>query len=604
MCGIAGIIALGNGAPRVDATELDRMRDAMIPRGPDGCGSWVSADGVVGLGHRRLAIIDLSEGGAQPMHDAETGCTIAFNGEIYNFQEIRRDLEARGHRFRSTSDTEVLLKAYAAFGEDMLPRLRGMFAFCIWDPRKRKALLARDPLGIKPLYVAEHSGTVRFASQVKAILAGGGPVDRTRDLAARTGFFIWGSIPEPHTLYRGIRMLPAGTCAWVGDRGLERPHVYFDLQEEVAAGEAAGARPIERGRWLEELRAALARSVAAHLIADVPVGVFLSAGIDSTTIAALAREARPSESTRTLTLAYTEFKGKLLDESPLAEEVARLIGADHRTVAITGADFEGELASVLHAMDQPTVDAVNTYFVTKAAREAGLKVVLSGVGGDELFGGYAYYRRIPQMLRWLKLPGAVPGLGAGMRMLGAPIAERLGQAKAASLLEYGGAVPTAYLLNRALHMPWEVSRLMDPAEAKQGLAELDTAGRMQATVAGIQDPQLQLCALDLVWYMRNQLLRDSDWASMAHSLELRTPLVDAWLLRDVIRLRAGGMRIAKSEVSRAVDTRIHALLASRPKTGFYIPVGQWMPKELRDAAGRGNPYRQWARFVLEKSPTA
>jgi asparagine synthase (glutamine-hydrolysing) len=422
--------------------------------------------------------------------------------------------------------------------------------------------------------VAEHAGTVRFASQVKAILAGGGPVDRTRDLAARAGFFIWGSIPEPHTLYRGIRMLPAGTCAWVGERGLERPHVYFDLTDEVAAGEAAGARPVARERWLEELRAVL------------------------------AREARPSESTRTLTLAYTEFKGKLLDESPLAEDVARLIGADHRTVAITGADFEGELASVLHAMDQPTVDAVNTYFVTKAAREAGLKVVLSGVGGDELFGGYAYYKRIPQMLRWLKLPGAVPGLGAGMRMLGAPVAERLGQAKAASLLEYGGAVPTAYMLNRALHMPWEVSRLMDPAEAKQGLAELDTAGRMQATVAGIEDPQLQLCALDLVWYMRNQLLRDSDWASMAHSLELRTPLVDAWLLRDVIRLRAGGMRIAKAEVSRAVDPRIHALLASRPKTGFYIPVGQWMPKELRDAAGRGNPYRQWARYVLEKSPTA
>ncbi|MFM9170235.1 MAG: asparagine synthetase B family protein, partial [Phycisphaerales bacterium] len=201
MCGIAGIIALGQSAPRVDAAELDRMRDAMFPRGPDGCGSWVSPDGGVGLGHRRLAIIDLSEGGAQPMHDAETGCTIAFNGEIYNFQEIRRDLESRGHRFRSTSDTEVLLRAYAAFGEDMLPKLRGMFAFCLWDPRRRKALLARDPLGIKPLYVAEHAGTVRFASQVKAILAGGGPVDRTRDLAARAGFYVWGNIPEPHTLY-------------------------------------------------------------------------------------------------------------------------------------------------------------------------------------------------------------------------------------------------------------------------------------------------------------------------------------------------------------------------------------------------------------------
>ena len=598
MCGIAGIFRRQPTDVVALRDELVRVHDAMAPRGPDGCGIWISDDGLVGLAHRRLAIQDLSDAGAQPMVDEATGCRISYNGEIYNGAELRGDLESRGHRFRSTSDTEVLLRAYMEHGESMLPMLRGMFAFCIWDPRSCGVLLARDPLGIKPLYYAADEHAVRVASQVKALLAGGGVSDVRSSAAGRAGFYLWGHVPEPYTLYRGIKMLPAGTCAWVHGGRLGKPRKYFDLTATIAQGEAAAGaeRPLDSGH--RELRDALARSVGCHLISDVPVGVFLSAGVDSTAIASLVRDCKPVDAVRTLTVAFDEYRGSEHDESELAGRLAGVIGTRHSTVSMTSTDFEAHIGHVLSSMDQPTIDGVNTYFVVKAAREAGLKVVLSGVGGDELFGGYGYYTKIRALRRWSRFPSAVPGLGAALRVLGAPLAEVLGKPKGASVVELSRDVASTYLLFRGLMLPWELPSVMDPDEAREGLAELDVLGSLRQAISGISDVSLQLCALDLTFYLRNQLLRDSDWASMAHSVELRTPLVDAWLLRDIMRLRAAGLHATKADFCEAVNPKVHEVLRNRPKTGFSIPVTQWMPQELRDRAGRGNPYRQWARHVI------
>jgi asparagine synthase (glutamine-hydrolysing) len=598
MCGIAGILASATSAAPVDTDELIRTRDAMAPRGPDGLGLWLSDDRRVGLAHRRLAILDLSDAGSQPMLDADTGCCITYNGEIYNCREVREALEVKGHRFRSTSDTEVLLRAYIEHGQDMLPLLRGMFAFCIWDPRTQRALLARDPLGIKPLYVAADGMTVRFASQVKALLAGGDVKDLRPDPAARVGFYLWGSVPEPHTLYRGIRMLPAGTSAWVIDGRMEAPRAYFDVTAEIARGEHGRVRPEPPADARQQLRQALARSVSCHRVSDVPVGVFLSAGIDSTAIASLTCEAHSAARVRTLTIAFDEYRGTPHDESALAEQVAGLIRSDHSTVRVAGEQFRAQVDHALAAMDQPTIDGLNTYFVVKAARECGLKVVLSGVGGDELFGGYSYYRRVPRLLRRLRTLARLPGVGRATRSLARSIAQMVGKPKAASILEMSRDTTSAYLLCRGLMLPWELPQVMDHEELRQGLSELGTFDAMRKSIAGITDVRLQLCALDFNWYLRNQLLRDSDWASMAHSVELRTPLVDAWLLRDLMRLHAQGLRPSKQDFASAVNPQIAALLSSRPKTGFSIPVAEWMPERLRVHGGRANPSRVWARHVL------
>lgn len=283
MCGIAGIFAYGDKAPPIDPAELRRVRDRMAARGPDGAGEWLSPDGRVGLAHRRLAIIDLSEAGAQPMVDPATGNVIVFNGEIYNYRALRRELEARGAVFRSQSDTEVLLALYRCFGPGMLPKLRGVYAFALWDAKEQGLFLARDPFGIKPLYYADDGRTLRFASQVKALLAGGG-VDTTPDPAGHVGFFLWGHVPEPFTLYRGIQALPAGTALWVARDGQRRLHLFFDLPRELANTSADGTPPKSWAEARERLREALLDSVRHHLVAHVPVGVFLSAGKDSATV--------------------------------------------------------------------------------------------------------------------------------------------------------------------------------------------------------------------------------------------------------------------------------------------------------------------------------
>jgi asparagine synthase (glutamine-hydrolysing) len=601
MCGIAGTFAYIPGTEPVDRAELDRTRDAMVSRGPDGFGSWYSADGRVGLAHRRLAIIDLSDGGAQPMVDQETGCVIAFNGEIYNFRELRATLEAKGHRFRSESDTEVLLRCYleqslSGDGAEMLTNLRGMFALAIWDPRRMGMLLARDQLGIKPLYMANDGRTLRFASQVKALRTGGGPVDLTPDPAGQVGFFLWGYVPDPFTSYVGIRALPAGTSVWVDASGASGPRPYWDLRTEIA-GSRERAMGLGEADALASLRDVLVDSVSHHLVSDVPVGVFLSAGIDSTAVASLAAMACPGERVRTLTLAFREFESTPQDESPLANKIAALIGAEHRTIRVQSEDFESSIESALKSMDQPTVDGVNTYFVSSAARKAGLKVVLSGLGGDELFRGYRLFRTIPDQLALTRSLAAVPGLGRGLRMALAPVFGALGKPKAAGIVEFGSDVAAAYMLQRALMMPWELSLVLDQEVVERGLERLDPIGRLNRQIEGIDEVQAQISALEMSCYMRDQLLRDADWASMAHSIELRVPLVDSCLVRNVVRLRAQGVACSKLQLSRAANPAANALIESRPKTGFSIPVSRWMQTLGVMPSVPGHPMRSWACFV-------
>lgn len=587
MCGLVAIFDYLQDASGVDRGELLAVRDAMQARGPDGAGLWISPDRRVGLGHRRLSLLDLSAAGTQPMANEDGSLQIVFNGEIYNYRELRATLEAKGARFRSHSDTEVLLHLYADRGVEMVRALLGMYAFAIWDARRRRLFAARDPLGIKPLYYSDDGKTVRLASQVKALLAAG-RVATEHDPAAEVGFLLLGYVPEPFTTYRAIHALPAGAYLIAQQEAPILVNRFCSIEDELAA---AAGRDDALGTAGERLRAALSDSVKRHLIADVPVGVFLSAGLDSAVITALAAEA-PGVNLNTITLGFAEFRGTPRDETRLAAVVAANYRTLHRTRWVARREFNEQRDHILRSMDQPSIDGVNTYFVAKAAHEAGLKATLSGVGGDELFGGYPSFVQVPKIAT---LPGGryLGSFRRALRIFSAPVLSRLISPKYAGLLEYAGTWSGAYLLRRALFMPWEISHVLEPAVAREGWERLDIARRLEGTVRLIDSPPLRVSALEMIWYMRNQLLRDSDWAGMAHSVEIRTPLADLEVLRAVSPLLAAGrLSSGKRCLATLPSQPLPPSVSERRKTGFATPVDEWSSDIDCRNAGRG--LRGWA----------
>jgi asparagine synthase (glutamine-hydrolysing) len=598
MCGIAGIVAYRPEAPPVDLEELLTVRDAMAMRGPDGAGHWTSKDGRVGLAHRRLAVIDLSPGGAQPMVTADGRLCITFNGEIYNYRALRKDLSDKGYRFQSTSDTEVLLALFRDRGPDMVHALRGMYALAIWDEETQSLFLARDPFGIKPLYFADDGKTVRFASQVKALLKFRG-IDASPSAAGHVGFYLWGHVPEPHTLFRGIAPLPAGCTMVVNRSGCARPKAFFSIAEEFAEAREKDS-PASYSDAIALVHEALRESLQHHLVSDVPVGVFLSSGLDSTTITALAAEAGHVSQLHTITLGFNEYRGTPNDEVPMAELVAACYGTSHQTTWVSSTDFEASLQKMLAAMDQPSIDGVNTYFVSRAAAASGMKVALSGVGGDELFAGYPSFKDLPRIVALFGIGSSFPRASRAFRMMSAPLLNRLTSPKLAGMFEYGGTYAGAYLLRRGMFMPWELPLVLDPDLVREGWRNLQTLLRLEETIRGIESPTMKVAALELCWYMRNQLLRDSDWAGMAHSVEIRVPFVDIPLFRAVARV-LGKHGIVKTAVARAPVHPLPRPLLEKRKTGFSIPVREWL-RPSRFAKPRQRGLRAWAQLLNPPLP--
>ena len=543
----------------------------------------------VGLAHRRLSIIDPSAGAAQPMVFDGGRLVTTFNGEIYNFRDLRRELEAAGRCFRTASDTEVLLHLYDREGPGMVGRLRGMFAFAVWDAARRGVFLARDGFGIKPLYYADTGGVLRFASQVKALLAGGG-IDTAPCAAGRAGFFVWGYAPEPWTFFEHIRCLPAGCTLWVDGAGARPPARHFDVAAELArAAEAppAGAAPA--------LRDAVQDTVRRHLVADVPVGAFLSAGRDSATVVAHAAECL-TDPLQTVTLVFDEFAGGRHDEGPHARQIVARYATRHRARRVTEQDFLDARDRLRRAMDQPSIDGVNTWFVSRAAAETGLKVALSGVGGDELFGGYRSFSDIPRAVGLLGPLRRLRRVGVFARRLCAPVVGAVASPKYASLIEYGTSWADAYLLSRALFMPWELPSVMDPDMAREGWRAVDAERRARPRRDRLKTPRAKVCALELVWYLRNQLLRDSDWAGMAHGLAIRTPLVDTCFFRRIAPLLVAAVPPGKRDFAATPAVPLPRGVLERRKTGFAVPMHAWRLRPGEPAWTRG--MRGWARSIV------
>lgn len=589
MCGIAGYFGVGS-SDFPDSYLQEKVLGTLKERGPDGSGIWCHAHNRAVLLHHRLAIQDLSDAGAQPMHSSDGGLVIAFNGEIYNVDELRSLVS--DYPFRGTSDTEVILALYQKFGRDLLRLLRGMFAFALWDERNQALFLARDPYGIKPLYLAETPNGIWFASQVRSLLQVP-HVDLSPKAAGHAGFFLWGSVPEPYTLYQGIRSLRSGHSLWL-KRGSEPEYYQF----ASIAKSLAKTLPLPTGESpTSRLQSALHDSVSAHFISDIPVAVFLSAGLDSSTILGIAADKFSPERLKALTLGFDAYKGTSSDETRGAAQVAACYGVPHQIEMIDRFDFEAESARFLQAMDQPSIDGINTYFVARMAKEKGFKVALSGIGGDELFGGYGSFRQIPQMVHVVSAIRVSRRFGGVIRRHAERFLSEITSPKYAGVLEYGSSIEGAYLLRRSLFMPWELPSVLDADLAAAGLEELEEYDfeRKELESLKMLPMHLQICFLESTRYMRNQLLRDADWAGMAHSVEIRTPFVDQFLLKKVAPLVASSCVPTKLAMAKTPKKALPATILYRKKTGFSVPVREWLSESIAGKPERG--LRSWAKFI-------
>jgi asparagine synthase (glutamine-hydrolysing) len=579
------------------------MTAAMRHRGPDGEGFLTGEARAPGLalGARRLSIIDLS-GGDQPIWNETRDVAVIFNGEIYNYRELRDRLALSGHRFATHSDTEMLVHVWEEWGEECLQELRGMFAFALLDLRERFAsapilFLARDPLGIKPLYYTQTPEGFAFASEVRALLASG-MVPKRLSQDALTAYLLFGSVSDPVTLLEGVFSLPPGhrMLLYLPDRRrIPRARPWWDPAHSPAARDTKKPRDLPAAA--SQLRPLLDDAVRAHLIADVPVGLFLSSGIDSTAIAALAARAQAGIRSFTLT-----FPGTSFDEAALASLVANRCGTQHTEVPLDGQALLARLDEAVNGLDQPTMDGINTYLVSWAARQVGLKVALSGLGGDELFAGYSTFADTPRLARIMQIARFVP---ASLRRLSAPVLTKLLESglrgrqtgpaaarKAAAAWTCPDALPHAYFFARALFPPGQLQHLVEPrfrpsSVSADGVTLEPTWLGWLERVAGevhAQEPVAAIAWLEMRTYMASTLLRDTDSVSMANSLEVRVPLLDTPLvefvtaLPEAVRRRAGAQKALLTE--SLGDLLPPEILQQRKRT-FTLPWEEWLRGPLR-----------------------
>jgi len=584
MCGICGVIS---GDPRQAEPAVQRMMRAMIHRGPDDEGSVTLPLGepesgpVASLGFRRLSIIDLSLAGHQPMVNSSTGDWLVFNGEVYNFRALKAELTGSGVIFRGSSDTEVVLHALSRWKEAALPKLQGMFALAFYDSVERRLLLARDPLGIKPLYVAELPDRLVFASEIKGLRASG-LVPSDPDVAGIAGMLAYGAVQSPRTVFQHIRSFPAGSYQWVNagaatGRPRSAPRRYWSFPEQpVTPPPAAAAAEVSR---------LLREAVRRHLIADVPVGVLLSAGIDSTVLAAYAREHS------TNLTAFTVGFGSLTldDESAPAAATAAALGIRHVSVDIDPSTLPSIWRDWLTTLDSPSVDGFNTRLVSRRLAQEGVIVGLSGLGADELFGGYPSFRRAP---RWSQLVQSFklvpPHMRSGLIAQLGTLDGRTGAfEKLADLVASDGSVASITRAMRRTLSDRRLAALKLPA-ARVGLAAdyLERPGPARQEPSPNGDAFNTVSRMELVHYMGDTLLRDTDANSMQHALEVRVPFLDLPLVNYVSAL-PGGLKQPSGEPPKALlreacQSVLPEAIANRPKTGFTLPIGAWMRRSVRE----------------------
>ena len=603
MCGIFGVASCGSLLP---CDFLPKAARSLAHRGPDDSGTILlnAADQEIGFAHTRLSIIDLSPLGHQPMRDPVTGSWIVFNGEIYNFRELRKELEAAGVEFKSHSDTEVILAAYRVWGESCLTRLGGMFAFALWDAPRKRLLLARDPMGVKPLYYHQSNQNFIFASEVRTLLQTG-LVPRKADPTGVLSYLAFGSVYEPWTIVEGVMSVPPGHVLTV-ENGSVSSREYWNPVQASSRGhsDASSGNGIATA---DQLPAILRDAVLSHLVSDVPVGVFLSGGIDSSALVAILSQNGVRANTFSLVFQEEEF-----NEGQYSREVARRFGTEHLEIPVSQQDTLAVLPEALCAMDQPTIDGINTYLVSAKTRAAAVKVALTGLGADEMFAGYSNFRRVPKMEMFSKRFGRLPRLAR--RPLSASVALFAGKddrnRKLAQLATDHDSIVHPYFLVRMLFGAAEREVLFGDCRfgestsgARPGDSERALEGVLRESIArsSTLDPINRVSYLESHWYMRNTLLRDSDFMSMAHGLELRVPFLDRTLVEACFRI-SGDKKLQgdmpKSLLLASLGVELPREIVNRPKRGFTLPFERWLRGEMRPVVEDAVLKSDWDRTSI------
>ncbi len=565
MCGITGIARFKN---RDECTEKVRiMNNHIAHRGPDAEGIW-SHDFCV-LGHRRLSIIDTSAAGNQPFHSEDRSLTVVFNGEIYNYLELRKELEST-HTFTTQTDTEVILAAYAKWGIDCVEHFFGMFAFALWDEKQSQLLIARDRLGVKPLYYSETEQGFVFASEIRAILSTGW-IERRIDANAAADYLRYQTVHAPHTIIEGVYMLMPGHRMVVDAKGI-RTERWWDLTDNRVRLDGSESKESIHKHINELLRS----SVELRMRADVPFGAFLSGGIDSSIVVGLMSRIS-SHPVNTFSITFNE---QAYDESPYSELIAKRFNTKHTAIQLSANHFLQMVPEALQAMDHPSGDGPNTYVVSKATREAGVKMALSGLGGDEVFAGYDVFRRMKALetKQWLNsLPVAIrKNMGALVRAVKPSAAS---EKIAAALGQERIDLAHFYPLTRQVLYESEVNRLLKQRPLERNCVEL-----LSQAVSGIRMPTLsKVSVLEMSTYMQNVLLRDADQMSMAHALEIRVPFLDHRLIEFVLGVsdKHKFPHTPKELLTESVGDLIPREIIDRPKMGFTFPWAVWMRSELK-----------------------
>lgn len=576
MCGIVGKINFDRAEP-VSSVLLRQMMDRMKHRGPDGSGTFVA--GFIGLGHRRLSIIDLDTGG-QPLANEDETVWVVYNGEIYNFVELRTELQARGHIFRTTTDTEVIVHLYEELGEQCVTRLRGMFAFALWDERTQLLLLARDRVGIKPLYYATSSKSLIFASEIKSLLVD--PcVSREVNLRAIDRFITYHYLPGNETLFLGIYKLDPGFVLTVRD-GVINKKRYWDLEFHASPDRKSFKEAVD------ELRVLLRRTVRDHMISDVPVGVLLSGGVDSTGILRYAVE-HSDRPLHTFTVGFAD--AAIPDERPFARLAAKTFRTVHHEITFGAQDFADIMPSYVWHIEEPIFEppAIALYLVSRLAQQSCVKVLLSGEGGDEAFGGYQNYRNL------LVLEKLKRALGPGRKALriGLQLAGRVGSSRAAKYSQLVDIPLSDYYLSRTSTPFSPFNSLKATLYTPDFQLEVAKGGESRGSIMSLLDKKYgsaldQMLYVDTKTWLPDDLLLKADKMTMATSVELRVPLLDSRILEFAASLpgeyKVYGLttkRILKAALAQSVPKAI----LSRRKTGFPVPYDKWLRNELRDFVG-------------------
>jgi asparagine synthase (glutamine-hydrolysing) len=565
MCGINGYFGERNKEQLLPV--IKKMNDSIAHRGPDAEGIWSNEYCI--LGHRRLSIIDTSPAGNQPFHSEDKKLTIVFNGEIYNYIELKEEL-SKEYIFKTHSDTEVILAAYRTWGIACIEKFFGMFAFALWDETLKCLFVVRDRLGVKPVYYAQTSEGIFFSSEIRAILSTD-KVARKISREALADYFRYQTVQAPNTIIEGVSMLMPGSYLCLKKDGIEKKK-YWEPETRVSAL----ANEHDLAKTHQHIRQLLRSSVEIRMRADVPFGAFLSGGIDSSIIVGLMSEISPHP-VKTFSITFHE---KEFDESPYSEVIAKKFKTDHTPIQLSANDFLKLVPAALEAMDHPSGDGPNTYVVSKVTREAGVKMALSGLGGDEVFAGYDVFKRVKSLetRQWMNIIPQLfrQPLGKFMRVAKPSIAtEKIAALMASQKIDFAHFYP----LNRQVLPDHEVMRLLDNHQDQPNSVQL-----ISEKIQTLSIPTLSKVSIaEIETYMQNVLLRDADQMSMAHSLEVRVPFLDHRLVEYVLGVSDEKKypHTAKELLTNSVRGLLPDEVIHRPKMGFTFPWAVWMRNELR-----------------------